>query len=435
MRHSVVSRFRALPAILLVVLLLAATGCGSANPVWQAITPDQLLDLSQGEPIPAEGDTETLEIWGDADPYWLVPFTRMYPTVKVYTREQNASTWRAEWISAIASGQSADLYVWDETDMDWCVDLPILADLTDTRFDSRDVLDSLTPAEMRLATQPGGSVPTMIPQQTHPVLLFYRDDLVREAGYRMSPEALGAWLSDGDNWLALLKAMKEQGHYGIEWPNHPFLAGSINQSPFDAKYSWKFSQDRYVKAIEFAVTANREGLVSNINIWSEDGKTALNEGRLAMFLGGSWAIDQLPAWAPDTYGKWRVARQPLGMQAEWATRWYGIDRNADQPEAAWHYLRLATMTARQDQEKRRNRAHAFYGTQQVYQVALDAADNREPVSRTPFDQQAAALMNEELPLLYATTIEPGKWLEQVRQRIDATFGEDLARMRALAGRD
>ena len=384
------------------------------------------------ETAPPTPGTNDFAIWGNLEPVDLDLLKDRFPSLTIRQKPWGSeNSWKDQWLSALAAGQRADLYVWEEADADWCSDLPLFADLTDPRFDSAALLGALTEQEMRLVRQPGTTTPTRIPQQTMPILLVYRADLVSEVGLEADPEVFGRFIQNPDQWLDLLHRLKERGRYGVEWRDHLISAGSLFTTPFTGDFQWKYHLTRYEQVFETLTATHAEGLVGNISIWDPSGKEALRNGKLAMFLAGPWIVDLLPEWVPDTSGSWRVTRMPLGLSGEWGTRWFGVGRETDHADAAWSVVESACVNYRNYLSAEALRPDPFFGNQRVIALALSLVRERETVRHTPLDAQVSEAFRTRLDSLYAGGVDAHDWLFETEQWIMNTYGADIDRLRAL----
>ena len=67
-------------------------------------------------------------------------------------------------------------------------------------------------------------------------------------------------------------------------------------------------------AWDTAVKASQMKLSANANTSSSEWNAAMNNGRVASFVGAVWMKEILMQAPPDTSGKWRVARALAGRQ-------------------------------------------------------------------------------------------------------------------------
>lgn len=141
-------------------------------------------------------------------------------------------------------------------------------------------------------------------------LLFYRSDLLRQAGYETPP---ASWAE----WLEAMRRIKQQtgaGRYAIflptnEW-NVPVILGMQQGSSLlreDGRYG-AFTQPAFARAFSFYVDLFRTGLAPRMglqeiaNVYQE-----FERGLFAMYITGPWNI-----------GEFR-RRLPAHMQDRWAT--------------------------------------------------------------------------------------------------------------------
>lgn len=64
------------------------------------------------------------------------------------------------------------------------------------------------------------------------------------------------------------------------------------------------------KSWDTAVAFKEKGLLANADGWTPSWNAAMNNGEIASFVGAVWMKQVLQEAAPDTSGKWRVARAP-----------------------------------------------------------------------------------------------------------------------------
>lgn len=141
-------------------------------------------------------------------------------------------------------------------------------------------------------------------------LLFYRSDLLREAGYDAPAESWGEWMEQ----LRALDDVTGAGNFAVllptnEW-QHPVVFGLQAESGLlrDGATRGDFQSPEFRRAFEFYINIFREGLAPAVgttqisNIYQE-----FERGYFAIYPTGPWNI-----------GEFR-RRLPPGMQDEWMT--------------------------------------------------------------------------------------------------------------------
>lgn len=151
-----------------------------------------------------------------------------------------------------------------------------------------------------------------IPQDTGPIVLYYRTDLFEEYGievpttwdeYRAAgekvreknPEAyIGSFLPDESMWFMALASGAGASWWGIEGD------------------SWKVAVDspETQKVADFWQDLIDDEIVATIPRWDPNFDKAINDGTLVATIGASWEAPLIAGSAPDTAGKWGVAQIP-----------------------------------------------------------------------------------------------------------------------------
>ncbi|HEY7873001.1 MAG TPA: sugar ABC transporter substrate-binding protein [Rudaea sp.] len=144
-------------------------------------------------------------------------------------------------------------------------------------------------------------------------LLFYRTDLLAQAGFDHAPR-------DWDEWRRAMIAIKAQAgadKYAIFLPLNEFepLLGLALQQPNpllrDNGTRGNFESPGFRRALQFYVDAFRDGLappMSNTqisNVWDEFAR-----GFFAFYITGPWQIGEFKRRVPQIAGRWSTAPLP-----------------------------------------------------------------------------------------------------------------------------
>ncbi|MDE2505435.1 MAG: sugar ABC transporter substrate-binding protein, partial [Burkholderiales bacterium] len=160
----------------------------------------------------------------------------------------------------------------------------------------------------RIATRRGSAL-YGLPWYVDTRLLFYRSDLLRDAGHAQPPQT---W----DAWMDAMRAIRRRGgtgHYGALLPLNepdPLFALSLQQGDVlaDGNCRGAFAQPPFRRALDFYAGIFSAGLAPRVsdteisNVWDEFAR-----GRFAFYITGPWNI-----------GEFR-RRLPAPLQASWAT--------------------------------------------------------------------------------------------------------------------
>lgn len=139
-------------------------------------------------------------------------------------------------------------------------------------------------------------------------VLYYRTDLLKEAGYDKAPQT---WeeLSDAAQKLA----KRGDGKYGISIdPKEQSLGFMFSRQNgatwFTEDGKPNFSDDKFVEAVQYINSFYQNG--SAPKDLGLDIIPAFKQGILPMFISGPWMIKLIQDQAPDINGKWTIAVLP-----------------------------------------------------------------------------------------------------------------------------
>lgn len=304
------------------------------------------------------GDRVTIEFWamgreGEVAAELVPGFERENPGVRV---EVQQIPWTA------AHEKLVTAYVGDAT--------PDVAQLGNTWIPEFAALGALTPLSERearsQAVDPDDYFPGIratnvvdgvlygIPWYVDTRVLFYRTDLLAEAGYDEPPTT---W----EGWLDALRALDERmgpGRWPIvlptnEWPQ-PVILGLQAGSPLlrDGGRYGAFSDSAFQRAFEFYVGLFREGYAPPIrdtqlaNLYQQ-----FAEGDFAMLITGPWNVGEFRRRLPEEFqDDWATAPLP-GPGGPGVSMAGGaslvIFAGSEHPDAAWRWIEHLSRPATQ----------------------------------------------------------------------------------------
>lgn len=194
------------------------------------------------------------------------------------------------------------------------------------------------------ATSRGGIFAAM-PADIGPGALFYRKDLMDQAGITEA-QLTQSWPS----FVEAGKTLKAKtGAYLI--PHASAIKDILIRSGlkdgegiyFDGKGQVLVESPRFVEAFETAKLARAAGIDAKVGAWSNEWSEGFKRGTVASEIMGAWLAGHLKNWiAPDTKGKWRSAPVPGGMAASWGGSFYAIPKGAKNKDAAWDFVKFMT---------------------------------------------------------------------------------------------
>jgi multiple sugar transport system substrate-binding protein len=274
----------------------------------------------------------------------LPEFERRNPDVRVQIQQLPWTVAHEKLLTAFAGGSLPDLCQLGNT---WIAEFSTLNALSrlDERVASSRSIDPRDYFGGIWDTNVVGGAVAGIPWYVDTRLLFYRKDLLRNAGFDSAPRS---W----DEWQRALAAIKRQAgpqRYSILLPLNevePLLALALQQGkPFlrDDDGRGAFAEKGFRQALDFYAAMFRNGWAPLVggaqisNVWNEFGR-----GYFAFYISGPWNIEEfkrrLPANVSD---QWMTAPLP-GPDGPGASTAGGsslvIFRSSRHVDAAWRLI-------------------------------------------------------------------------------------------------
>ncbi|WP_309051614.1 extracellular solute-binding protein [Streptomyces sp.] len=196
--------------------------------------------------------------------------------------------------------------------------------LADIAKETRGVEDKFAPGVWQQTTF-GGEAVYALPQDSGPMMFFYRADLFRQYGLTVPT----TW----DEFAATARALKEKA------PDKALTTFSANDAGLFAGLAqqagarwWTFEGDTWKVGVDDAATRKvadfwgglvAEGAIDNQPMYTPAWNKALNTGEQIAWVSAVWAPGTLTTAAPATKGKWAMAPLPQWTRGASATGSWG----------------------------------------------------------------------------------------------------------------
>ncbi|MFD9035414.1 ABC transporter substrate-binding protein [Streptomyces sp. NPDC059567] len=304
----IVSRHRVVATVTAVALGAALlTACGSSDGDEQA-----------------ESGPVSLTYWAWAPNMDKVAaiWNKKNPDIKVTVQKQaSGDDLVTKIITASKAHQAPDLVQAEFQALPTLVSNDALADISQ---EVGGVKDAFAPGLWQQTTL-GSDAVYAVPQDSGPLMFFYRTDLFQQYGLKVPT----TW----DEFAATAKALKTKA------PDKALTTFSSNDSGLfaglaqQAGAQWWTTQDQKWKvAIDDPGTKKvadfwgglvKEGAIDNQPMYTPAWNKALNTGQQLAWVSAVWAPGVLTTAAPDTKGKWAMAPLPQWDAAKPATGSWG----------------------------------------------------------------------------------------------------------------
>ena len=375
----------------------------------------------------------------------LVPeFERTHPGIRVEVQQLPWSAAHEKLLTAFAGDSTPDLCQLGNT---WVAEFVALNAL--------EPLDADVEASSTI--QPGDYFPGIwetnrvggalfgVPWYVDTRLLFYRSDLLAQAGHAAAPRS---WVE----WTQMLESVKRRlpGRYGIVLPVNefePLVALALQQDDPLLRDGGRFGNFRsaaFARALEFYVGMFRNGYAPATtdadvsNIWNEFGR-----GHFVFYVSGPWNIGELQRRLPaELQQTWATAPLP-GPDGPGASIAGGsslvLFRGSRSKRAAWQFVEYLS------QPEVERRFHALTGDLPPRRSAWrEAPLADDPHARAFRDQLERARPTPPVPewerianeiRLTAERVVHGELtIAQAQQELDARTDRILEKRRAVLAR-
>ncbi|MFE9046385.1 ABC transporter substrate-binding protein [Streptomyces sp. NPDC012421] len=171
----------------------------------------------------------------------------------------------------------------------------------------------------------GGDAVYALPQDSGPLMFFYREDLFKQYGLTVPT----TWDEFAETARALRKKDPKKALTTFSANDSGLFAGLAQQA---GAAWWTFEGEKWKVGIDDAATRKvtdfwgglvAEGAIDNQPMYTPAWNKALNTGEQLAWVSAVWAPGTLTTAAPDTKGKWAMAPLPQWTDGENATGSWG----------------------------------------------------------------------------------------------------------------
>ncbi|MGW3350824.1 ABC transporter substrate-binding protein [Nonomuraea rubra] len=317
------------------------------------------------------GDGKSFEFWsfsGINQKRSVGVYQKANPGVQVKLTEVGGSTETAQALTtALAGGKVPDLVLIQGDDLPKFVQQP--QNFQDLRqFGADKIKGDYLDWVISQSTAKSGEI-IGIPTDVGGMAVAYRTDLFKQAGLPTDREEVSKlW----PTWDAFIETGKKYtaatGKAFVDNAATSVFYQAVNQGPqkyYDPSGNVVYATSPQVKtAFDLAIKAAQSGITAKLSSFEDGWSAAMGKGDYAVISAPSWLLEQIRNNAPDTKGKWDVAKIPGGA-GNWGGSYLAIPKGAANPKAAWDYI--SKMQSPQGQLENFVESGALPTTPSVYQ--------------------------------------------------------------------
>lgn len=250
-------------------------------------------------------------------------------------------------------------------------------------YGAQDEADHFLDWKWAQAQSVDGSFQIGLPTDIGPTTMFFRTDVMEEAGLPTDPEELAAEISTWDDYYEAAKQIKETT--GKPITDSPELMFNAIRDQQDQQYFNEddelIIEDTVKGAYDYTAKMLEEGLVGQNALWTPEWGSAMADGSYATLIGApAWMIANVKGNAPDAGGNWSLTTIPEGA-GNWGGSFLTIPKESDHPEEAFAFI--AWLTSEETQLKSFTNNGLFPSTPGVYENEEFLATTDEYFSGAP----------------------------------------------------
>lgn len=276
-----------------------------------------------------------------------------------------------------------------------------------------DILSQYPAWKLAEATTADGKL-IGLPMDIGPTGLFYRTDVLAQAGLPTDPAEVAAQTSTWEDYFAFGEKLKAATGAFISVSIDDVFTKVMGQSTsgiVGPNGEFQGDSETVKKAWDLSVEAYQRGLVANLVDESPDWASAVNSGKIPTVIGAAWHAGDIKGAVPDTSGKWAVTTTPGGpanIGGSFLTIPAGTANTAeaikviryllDPKNQAITYTQVGNFpsNAQTLNEPQLKEGDAFFGGQVTAPVFEKAVETMPTKVTSPYENEASAPYTTEL---------------------------------------
>ncbi|WP_284644016.1 extracellular solute-binding protein [Paenibacillus silviterrae] len=180
-----------------------------------------------------------------------------------------------------------------------------------------------------------------LPTDVGPTVVYYRTDLLEQAGIPSKPEDFAKEIATWDKFAETARKFKEKtGKTFVDMPDLVFNA--VRDQGTELYYN---SNDEFIgdknpqvkKAYDYTAKAIKEGWVGQNTLWTPEWAKETNTGGFAVMLAPAWMSGVIKGNAKDAAGKWRITQMPEGA-GNWGGSFLTIPKESKNAKEAYEFI-------------------------------------------------------------------------------------------------
>lgn len=380
----------------------------------------------------------------------LPEFNKVYPNIKVKIVDIEFGEMHDTLQNALAAGTGApDIALVEEGQFGRYNYGGMLEDLKQAPYNAERLKDLIPEYNWTRWHSVDGKHLYGMPWDVTPIVTYYREDIIEQIGFPSSPEEFGEYIQDAENWLTLGEALKADDKFLLEFRDLPVQWAANQYGYFNSDLEWQRNNEQLINLMEISLRGQQLGLSAELSVYAEEGQQYLEQGKLPIFVIGSFAARELSNWVPDQAGKWRVTRAPLGINGGQGGSSFVIPAQSKNKEAAYAFVEWMNLSEEAwkvfSSEKYsiqsgykhiweldwyQNNTNSFLGGQRDIELYSELADTILPKRLTRLDGRSYdEVWLPSILAAFDNYTDPRAALQQIQEDIYTVLGPDIEKLR------
>ncbi|GEM_PF-1374701 len=322
--------------------LLLLTGCGGmpVGPEQAIPKPGQSTVSSFGgtvdEPAHTSEQADQLTIWSyyDLDEWTREQITNMLPDVHVSYHIVPTLQAVELYKKALTSDEVPDIFLLEAPMLGSFNDSQAFEDLAAAPYNAETLLERYSDAITMPYRRFDGTGLVALPIDTNPIVTYYRQDVMQDAGFPTDPEELAVYMEKPDQWLDIARTLKQRDQWIASWGSYPLLIYQHTASFFDSQLHYLRNNEQVIQAIQLGRILEAEQLALTRSMFDTK-QNPIPSGEMVMFQTGYWFRHTLEELAPEQSGNWRITRLPFNAYGWSGSSGVAIAAESKNKAAAW----------------------------------------------------------------------------------------------------
>jgi multiple sugar transport system substrate-binding protein len=279
----------------------------------------------------------------------LPGFYEAYPNIEVEIEMAETAAYQQALTTALAAGQGApDVAMINDQYIGQYRDSSAFVNLMEEPYNSESYRNNFAAYKWDHGYSIDKKRFVALSWDLGPASYFYRSDIFAEVGLPTDPEEVAEYMSTWDGVLDVARKVHIPGQRWLINEATSFLMELYAlEDFFNEDLTLRLERPGVIECINM-VTAMRKGdLDMNANMWSTEGKSAIDNGSVASVVSGSWFGGFLKAdFDPDGAGNWRITDLPGNVRSSnLGGSYMGIPNQSKYKDEAWAFIKYMLCTS------------------------------------------------------------------------------------------